>query len=60
MKKLVKVKNTSEGTIAFIDDTGKKIEIKPGAEIECKYKRSMDPRLVIIKKEVKPNGSNRK
>ena len=56
----MKVKNTSEGLLAFKDDNGKAINIKPGEEIECKYKRSMDPRLVIVKKEVKPNGSNRK
>ncbi len=43
----MKVKNMSEGTLGFKDDEGKSHTIKPGEEVECKYKRSMDPRLVI-------------
>jgi len=56
----MKVKNTHDGTLAFKDDEGKKHTLKPGEEVECKYKRSMDPRLVIQtgKKGVKKDGGN--
>ena len=51
-----KVKNTGEGDLAFVDDDGKRHDIKAGDVIECNYKTSQDPRLEIEskkKKEVK-------
>ncbi len=57
----MKVKNTGNGTLSFKDDTGKIQIVKAGEEVECKYKKSQDSRLVIQsekKKEVKENGSN--
>lgn len=58
------VKNIGDGELAFVDDEGNKQKIKPKEEITCKYKRSMDSRLVILEKEskkkkteVKENGS---
>lgn len=54
----MKVKNTHKGTLSFKDDDGKIHELAPGKDVECNYKRSMDPRLVIAKeKEVKKDGS---
>lgn len=52
---MVKVKNTGEGTLGFKDDEGKIHTLEAGEEVECKYKRSMDDRLVILspKKKVK-------
>ncbi len=44
---MVKVKNIHNGTLGFKDDDGKSHTIKPGEEVECKYKRSMDSRLII-------------
>jgi len=43
----MKVKNTHDGTLAFKDDDGKTHTLGAGEEVECKYKRSQDPRLVI-------------
>jgi hypothetical protein len=46
------VKNNHDGTLSFKDDDKKIHELKPGEEVECNYKRSMDPRLeIIIKKK---------
>ncbi|KKL90494.1 hypothetical protein LCGC14_1904140 [marine sediment metagenome] len=42
-----KVKNTSKGELAFIDDDGKRHDIKAGDVVECNYKDPTDPRLVI-------------
>ena len=57
-----KVKNTSEGTLAFKDDNGKRHDIKAGEVVECNYKIPLDPRLVIEskekKKKVRQNGSD--
>ncbi|MEA2036604.1 MAG: DNA repair and recombination protein RadA [Nanoarchaeota archaeon] len=47
-KKMDKVKNTGDGTLGFKDDEGKTHNIKPGEVVECKYKKSMDSRLVIL------------
>ncbi len=57
----MKVKNVGNGTLSFKDDDGKIQTVKAGEEVECKYKKSQDSRLVIQsekKKEVKENGSN--
>ncbi len=42
-----KVKNTGVGTLAFKDDKGIIHNIKEGEIVECPYKKSQDPRLVI-------------
>ena len=56
---MVKVKNTSEGTLSFKDDDKKVHILKAGEEVECNYKQSMDPRFVIVdKKKVKKDGSD--
>lgn len=52
------VTNKGDGTLAFKDDTGKVIEIKAGESIECNYKRSQDPRLVIESKGKKKKGED--
>ena len=56
----MKVKNTSEGTLGFIDDDGKRHDIKAGEVVECNYKDPTDPRLIIESKKKKgdTNGSN--
>lgn len=58
-----KVKNMHDGTLGFKDDDGISHTIKPGEEIECNYKKSMDSRLVVEdsesgKKKVKKDGSS--
>ena len=54
---MVSVTNKSDGTLSFKDDNGKIHTLDAGESVECKYKRSMDDRLVIgaksKKKEVK-------
>ncbi len=47
------VKNIGESEISFIDDEGKKQTLKPKEEVECKYKRSMDNRIVILENKKK-------
>lgn len=53
---MVKVKNKGEGTLGFIDDDHKRHTLKAGESVECKYKRSMDSRLVIEPSEKKSKG----
>lgn len=56
---MVKVKNTHDGTLSFKDDDGKTHTLEAGEEVECKYTRSQDDRLVIQKgKKVKKDGDN--
>lgn len=47
------VKNIHDGTLAFKDDDKKIHTLKPGEEIKCNYKKSMDSRLVIQVKKKK-------
>jgi len=48
-----KITNKGDGPLGFKDDEGKKHTLKPGESVECKYKKSMDARLVI---ETKPKA----
>ena len=52
-EKMEKVKNTGEGTLAFKDDDGKRHDVKAGESVECNYKISNDPRLIIEPKAKK-------
>ena len=52
-EKMQKVKNLSEGTLAFKDDDGKRQDIKAKEVVECNYKESNDPRLLIEPKAKK-------
>ena len=49
----MKIKNSSDGEIGFKDDEGKLHKLKAGEEVECKYKRIMDERLIVVEKESK-------
>ncbi len=53
---MAKEKNTGTGTLAFKDDKGTIHNIKSGEVIDCPYKKSQDPRLVI-ESETKKKGA---